>query len=535
MIARKGFLIASTRIFVRFLGWIGLVVLAKMWGNFAPEAMGIIGFAMSFLALFSIIGNLGFDKAHVKRVSEGKDLGRCIGTFITIKLLLTALMIILIIGSIFVWTTFFNGGFTDATTVSVIFVFILYYVVFNLSHIFTYTFEGKGEMAKRQLSEIFEGIVKTPSTLLVVIAGVSIAGVSIPALFEWPSILGILQDFIARHPVGSLAMTYVFGAAGITIVGILLMRSYPVKKPTKAYMHSYFVFALPMIITSVISVISTNIDKITIGYFWDATEVGYYFTVQQVTIFIQLISSSLSFILFPTLSSYHSGNKIDLIKKTIRYAERHISMILIPPVFFILIYSESIIKIMLSASFLPATSVMIVLAFFKLFSGLNVPYVALLSGINKPQLIAKNTFFVCTSNVVLNLIFVPKEGILSSYGIQGALGAAVATILSTFIGLIRLRYIAYKTIGFKGFPVFLIKHFIAGILMSISLFLINSYILQGIIFRWYLLLLMSLLGLGIYLLILYLIKEFTKEDFWFYLDVINMKKMIKYIRGEIKR
>lgn len=34
-----------------FLGWIGLVILAKFWGGFVPEAMGIVGFAVAFLEL----------------------------------------------------------------------------------------------------------------------------------------------------------------------------------------------------------------------------------------------------------------------------------------------------------------------------------------------------------------------------------------------------------------------------------------------------------------------------------------------------
>jgi len=51
MIARKSALIVGTQFFNSFLGWIGLVVLAKLWGGFAPEAMGIVGFAVAFLEL----------------------------------------------------------------------------------------------------------------------------------------------------------------------------------------------------------------------------------------------------------------------------------------------------------------------------------------------------------------------------------------------------------------------------------------------------------------------------------------------------
>jgi len=85
MIARKSFLIIITSFITRLFGWIGLVILAKLWSDFAPEALGVIGFAMSFIAIFNIIGDLGFSGAHIKRISEGQDLGACIGTFAAIK------------------------------------------------------------------------------------------------------------------------------------------------------------------------------------------------------------------------------------------------------------------------------------------------------------------------------------------------------------------------------------------------------------------------------------------------------------------
>jgi len=67
MVARKSLLIVSTDLILRISGWVGLIILAKAWGGFAPEALGVIGFAMSFVAIFNIFSGPGFDSAHVKR------------------------------------------------------------------------------------------------------------------------------------------------------------------------------------------------------------------------------------------------------------------------------------------------------------------------------------------------------------------------------------------------------------------------------------------------------------------------------------
>ena len=211
MIARKSFLIISTHFIITLLGWIGIVVLAKLWGDFAPSALGIIGFAMSFLSLFRIISDLGFSRAHVKRVSEGKDLGTCIGTFATIKILLTSIMVLVIFASIYILKNVFHSGFYDATTESVIYVLIFHSVITSFSSIAIKTFTGKREIAKLQIAHMFENIVHVPLSIIVAIAGVNVMGWAISPAVVWPEFLQPLQRFLSEHATGSLAMTYVFG------------------------------------------------------------------------------------------------------------------------------------------------------------------------------------------------------------------------------------------------------------------------------------------------------------------------------------
>ncbi|RLI59380.1 MAG: flippase, partial [Candidatus Asgardarchaeum californiense] len=489
MIARKSFLIVTSQFFTRFLGWVGLLVLAKLWGGFAPEALGIIGFAMAFLAIFNIIGNLGFNSAHVKRVSEGKDLGICIGTYIAIKIILIGLMLTVIFAAIFIWKNFFHGGFTDATTESVISVFIVYYIFLNLSHIATFTFQGRREIAKRQVTGIFENITKVSLEILVAIAGVSILGVaSISPAVNWPSFLQPLRQFIAVHAIGSLAMTYVFGIMTTFFVGIWFLRKYPIKKPSFEMGKSYFSFALPIMLMSVISVISVNIDKIMIGYFWTSVEVGYYFTVQQVLEIIIILSTAVSIVLFPTLSEYHSTKNFEKIKQTTHLAERYISMVLIPPIVVIIVFVNPVINIMLSSAFLPAASVLITLTIFAFISGIRMPYFSLISGINRPGVAAKIGFTICVTNITLNYLFIPKWGLLSSFGINGPTGAAVATVLSSLVGFFGLRLAAKKLTGIKLLQSHTPRHIIAGAIMGLCLYFVGYQISLFPVIHWYVLL-----------------------------------------------
>jgi hypothetical protein len=54
------------------------------------------------------------------------------------------------------------------------------------------------------------------------------------------------------------------------------------------------------------------------------------------------------------------------------------------------------------------------------------------------------------------------------------------------------------------------------------------------VIRWYHLLVFSVFGLIIYLGVLFVLKEFTKKDFEFFLDLLHPKEMFGYIKSELK-
>lgn len=532
MIARQSLLMIGTRFFVRLLGWIGLVVLAKSWGSFAPEATGVIGFAMAFLGIFSIISRLGINEAHVKKISEGQDLGLCLGTFGFLKLVLSLLMVVFALAFIYVWKTFFGGGFVDATTETVVYVFILYYVILNFQYIPLYTFQATREIAKRQFCQLFEGLTKAPLEIVLAVAGVSIAGVAVAPMISWPDFLEPFRRFISQHPQGSLAMAYVFAALTPLLVGFFLLRKYPLKKPTKDMIKSYIVFALPLSLISVIGIVSTNIDKIMIGYFWTSSEVGYYFTIQQILEMFQIVYASVAMAMLPSFSKHHSNKNMSEIRRIATNGERYLSMVMIPAIVVVIVYARPIISIMLTNAYLPAASALMILSVMTYFRAQNNYLRALIIGVNRQKLLIKTTFVTLASNIIINLILIPESNPLSIYGINGAAGASVATLISMFLCCVYMRYYVRKLTGVamvsKGF----ILHAFAGVIMGVFLYYCLDFTQLS---SWYGIGLFSLVGLGIYILILKLLREFDKDDLNFFLDIINFKQMIKYIKEEITK
>ncbi len=529
MIARKSFLIVSSQFFARFLGWIGLFILAKLWGDHAPVALGYIGFAMAFLTLFHLIAKFGFLEAHVKRISEGKDLGSCIGTYAAIKILFTALMVLIVFVSIFLLEILFHNRFLDEASKSIIYIFLIYYIFLNLKEIPMQTFSGTQEIVKRQITWVTENIIKIPLTILVALAGVSAVGIA--PIVVWPQSLQSLQQFLADHPTGSLAMTYVFGGVASFLVGMWLLRKYPLKKPSWKLSKSYFSFGIPISIISLIVIISINIDKVMIGFFWTQAEVGYYWTVQQLSEVIIILSTALGIVLFPTLSEYHATNNFKGLIKTTHQAERYISMVTIPLIVLIIIFAEPIIYFMLSGAFKPAILVLRIIAIYAFILGIMKPYSSLIAGMNKPGVAAKIGITMCTINIALNYLFIPKGGILSPFQMDGAAGAAIATLISLLIGLFGFQLAAKKMTKMKILNSHIPRHVIAGVCMGILLYFTSQLLTPSV--YWYHLVGYAGIGIAIYFGMMFILKEFKKQDFDFFWNMMHPKKMMKYIKSEM--
>jgi len=502
MIARKSALIIFIQLLNGLLGYVALKFVALYM---SPWEYGVVGFAYGFVALFSIFGQLGFDTAHIKRVSEGKDLGKCIATFALTKTFLAGLMASAVIGSIAVWKFLLHRGFESQLHEQAVYIMLFYFVLLTLTQSFISTFNARRETAKAQLPLFAYTFVRTIATVFVAFYG-----------------FGVL----------ALAYTYLFGEFFHFAIALIFFRGYPVGRPSLSYLKSYAKFAVPISIASASYIIMRNIDKVFIQLFWSSTEVGEYFAVFNLSRFILLFSSAVGVLLLPTVSSYHSKRNLSKVKEITLKAERYLSMVTFPIVALLIVLAYPVIHILLSDKYLPALSVLQILPLFVLLEILSGPYTQQLSGMDLPHLARNRVVVMMVVNVFLNLVLIPYD--IRSLGLKlaglGMEGAAIATVVSYATGLIYIRLKAWKIAETKGYNRVVI-HLFAAIIMAAFLYYMNKFFL---ILRWYHLLGISLLGLLVYLFILFLLKEFTKKDFEFFVDTLNIKKMFRYIKEELK-
>ena len=75
------------------------------------------------------------------------------------------------------------------------------------------------------------------------------------------------------------------------------------------------------------------------------------------------------------------------------------------------------------------------------------------------------------------------------------------------------------------------KYFCIGLIMAGILYYLGTFIYS---IQWHHLLIFALVGLAIYLGVLFILKEFKKQDFLFFLNLLYPKEMLRYIKSELK-
>jgi len=178
---------------------------------------------------------------------------------------------------------------------------------------------------------------------------------------------------------------------------------------------------------------------------------------------------------------------------------------------------------------------------------LNKPRVMLLLGLDRPDLTAKVSVVMCVLNVTLNFLFVPDwdwlrlelvvPGMITPSGLthhiilNGHTGAAIATTIATFTGFLCYRYLTWRHFKARLYHGFTVKHIFASLIMvTVLIFMARTIGMD----RWFHLVMFAVVGLVIYVAVLYLMKELKKEDIRFYLNLMDPRAMKNYVKTELK-
>lgn len=495
LLGRKSAVVYASILGGLALQLVGMLVITRLY---TPDVYGAITWTMSFVAIFDCIANLGLNNAHIKRVSEGKDLADCVSTFTALKLLLTGVMAGIVLLSTFTFITLTGHALTEQA-LSLIIIFLVYQIMYDLVNIALLTFAGREEMAKGSLVTLLDPMVRIPFIVILAFGGA-----------------GVVQ----------LAMTYVIGSSLVLIVTLYLWRRERIhwKRPT--LYRSYFAFAAPAAIVVIMEYISNNIDKLLVGGAGTPDQVAFYSSAKYLMSGLGALGVAVYLNAFPLFSRKRAEGKGKELAATTKMIERYVSFIATPAVIVLILFPEVLAVFLFSTSYAPAAEVIRYLSIATLVVILNQVYLARIMAMDRAKISALllTTDLLCSLSIMILLISTGWVG-------PPYIAAAVALAITSFVtmGLTRL---AVRSLSGDAMNWRMLTHAVAAIgtlllLIGISQLLnVNSFTMF---------LAFTALSYLVFEGSMLAVKELRRSDIDHILQAANVKGLLQYVAAEFKR
>lgn len=514
----------------------GLVVLFLITHYMTLQALGLFAFALSAVGIAASFARLGFDNAHIKRVSEGHDLGDCIATYAWIKVTLALLLVA--VGSIaaVAWDRLF--GFHDATTLPILVAALLYAAVAEFRFVPVNTFGALTRVAKMETINLVDSIARVPAVALVAFLFATSTGRWVPV----PALQGPLKDwlgdtrFTAADGGVLIVAAYTFALFLSFLVGAFMMwrHRYPFGHFRAPLARSYARFAIPMALLIVLSTFAMQLDKVMLGYFWSADEVGYYFTAQRIVMMVLVLPSAVGAVFFPIISEMVAKGRRAEVRVATREAQRLLSIVMVLATMFLIVFAREGLSVYPGPAYVPAAGTMRLLAVHALLLAFTTISMDVVMGLDRPRAVAAVGAVTVVLNLTLNLLLIP----VSILGVQlaglGMEGAATATVIAQVFTLGALAAILRRHIGGTAFSKAMAWHVAAGTATAAVLVAAKSLPLFGGVDRFHELLMIGTLGTVVYLLLLVAARQITKQEWHLVKDLFHPGRMVTYVRNEMR-
>jgi putative peptidoglycan lipid II flippase len=493
------------------LGTTALVFIAQ---NMGPSALGILGYAMAAIGVLSFLSDFGMGSVHRTHVKHSADVGKCIGAYAAIRLVLLAIFSAVTLVIIELW----KDGVVRADLpgdqvvvgqlVDSMYIFLVYYVLLGISQIATHTFDALDSMAKVHVPAILDLVVRV--SFVVYVAASPLADtVNGPAL---------------------LATAYAAGMIASVLVVAMLMRSYAISVPDRYMVMSYIRSLVPVFIVSMTLIIDLFLDKLVVGYFWGEVELGLYFGVQRMAVFVGVFSLSVATLILPSVTTYFIKRDVAASWEVVNQAERYVSLVVVPTAAFYLLYGSDILRTFLTDDFTAAVRTMDLLVISAAVLALVLPLRSVIAGVGKPTTLFLVNVGGLSIQMALMLVLVPDRLFgVELPGLKG-LGAAAALLVTSIYYFFVLRYMAWR-IGrilpnSRSF-----KHLVSAIVMVGTMYVVDWLVVPTV--DWIALVLLAVVGVVAYGASAYLMGELDREDYRYFRSMLNPQDTFQYVVNEL--
>ena len=193
-------------------------------------------------------------------------------------------------------------------------------------------------------------------------------------------------------------------------------------------------FSAPLFLMESLNFILMRVDVIMIGIFLMSQQVGIYNAATRVAMLQLIPLASVNSIFAPMIAEYHGRGDLVSLRKNFKVATRWIFSLAFPFCLFVMLFPAPLLRLF-GSEFASGSKALIILAVGQLVDAATGPVDYLIMMTGHPKLTLSNSLFLALLNVILNLLLIPRFGIV---------GAAMATATSiAVVNLLRLAEVYY--------------------------------------------------------------------------------------------
>jgi O-antigen/teichoic acid export membrane protein len=281
------------------------------------------------------------------------------------------------------------------------------------------------------------------------------------------AVRSLIQISLVAVGFGLVGMIVGYATAGlVVIIGGLPLLSSNFVKPTRRHFEDLLQYAKFSWLGGLQSRSFNDVDVLLLGIFVKPSLVGVYSVAWSIATILTLFDSAVSSALFPELSradaEERQGSVANLIEESLTYA----GLILIPGLFGGVLLGEELLRIY-GSEFVRGATVLWILILATSLYGYQKQLLNALNGIDRPSAAFRINAVFITLNIILNLLLISTIGFL---------GAAIATAISTAVGVLLSLYVLRSEVTFQIPFAEILRQIAAAMMMAVIVFGVKTAI-----------------------------------------------------------
>ncbi len=421
--------LSGARVVLNVINFLVIAYLARVLGE---EGFGIIGFAVAFISYFELLVNPGLNLYGTNEIARcEKNLSGVVSDIISIKFFLAIICY---------------------TVLLIVFIFI-----------------DKPLNIKLLIAIYGLGLFAMPTTLYWLFQGTQdMHWISIGQSFNRLFYLVFIFLFVkGQEDIFMVSVSHI-GAAYLAmgIIGGIFVKKYGFPKLNLNFSRwrEILLESFPMGFSSIMIAVYLNLDLVILGFLKPFNEVGLYNSAVKVMMIVNLFFGVVLQVFYPNFSKF--GDNLEKLKNIVHYYHKSMILLALPVGFGSTLLAEPILSFLFGEAYVSASVAFIILAWTKVIVALNISLGNPLLAWGKQVKYMKIVTVGAVTNLIANLILIPRWGIE---------GAAFATFLAEFAVFVGVFNEFQKKIPSTILKLS-IKPLIASLMMSLAIIFLKPYL-----------------------------------------------------------